>query len=222
MVRDNQDLLFASLLGTNVAKNATAYRLVEDEAMKKVGFAIPFLPFGREPNVPEARMDTMADLWKADPPLNQDEQFFPMTFEIDGKRFLLPYEPFISISGKNTIIKRNVAKQQTEKGRVLGGSIKERWNQGDYDITIIGVLYGALITGSAADCFPRADFEKLRDYMTAAKRVTVYCEPLQLLGINHIVIEDFSFPFSKGGNVQAYEIKAVSDFDYKLLLDIND
>ena len=128
----------------------------------------------------------------------------------------------INISGKNTIVRRNVAKAKTKGGLELGGSIKERWNQGDYDITITGVLIGSLLTGNVEDCFPREDFEKLRDFMTAPKSLKVYCEPLQLLGINQIVIEDFSFPFTKGENVQAYEIKCYSDFDYKLLLDIED
>ena len=50
----------------------------------------------------------------------------------------------------------------------------------------------------------------------------VYCEPLQLLGINRIVIEEMSFPFTKGENVQAYEISALSDFDFNLLLEEKD
>ena len=58
--------------------------------------------------------------------------------------------------------------------------------------------------------------------MTAPRALKVYSPPLELLGINRIVIESFSFPFSKGEDVQAYEIKAFSDFDHKLLLDIND
>lgn len=217
------DILFASLVGSKVAGNTKAFRAVENEFIKHVAPIRRFLPFGDVPGVKEAGGKVSENLWKADAPISENEQFFPFSFlGEDGERYLLPYEPYVSISGKNTIIRRNVAKAQTESGRVLGGSIKERWNQGDYEITITGVLYGSLLTGDVSDCFPRDDFEKLRDFMTAPKSLNVYCEPLQLLGINQIVIEDFSFPFSKGENVQAYEIKAYSDFDYKLLLDIND
>jgi hypothetical protein len=124
----------------------------------------------------------------------------------------------ISITVNNIIIKRNVAKAHYD----LQGTIKERWSRGDYEITITGVLIGSLLTGSVAECFPRKDFEILRDIITKPKSWKIECSPLELLGINQIVIEDFSFPFTKGENVQAYEIKAYSDFNYKLLLDIND
>ena len=62
--------------------------------------------------------------------------------------------------------------------------------------------------------------QKLKEVLTHAKQVKVNCAPLELLGINDIVIDDFSFPFTKGENVQAYEIKACSDFSYNLLMKI--
>lgn len=225
MAFGNREILFASLVGSRVMEQVPRFSAVQNELMKHVLPVRPFLPFGDVdgPNVAKVQGDVNARVWEADPRLGEDEQFFPFIFEGEnGERFMLPYEPFVSISGKNNIVRRNVAKMQTQNGRVLGGSIKERWSQGDYEITITGALYGSIMTGSVEDCFPRADFEKLRDYMTVPKSLKVYCEPLQLLGINQLVIEDFSFPFSKGENVQAYEIKAYSDFPYKLLLDIND
>ena len=135
---------------------------------------------------------------------------------------MLPYEPMLNITGKNSIVRRKVAKVKNDKGVSLSGTIKERWTRDDYEITITGALIGSLLTGDIEECYPKNDFQKLKDYMIEAKRISVRCEPLQLLDIGHIVVEDFSFPFTKGENVQAYEIKAYSDFDYKLLLDIND
>ncbi len=55
----------------------------------------------------------------------------------DKEWFLLPLEPLVSISGKNTIIRRKVAKSK------LNGTIKERWSQDDYEVTIQGVVSGS-------------------------------------------------------------------------------
>jgi hypothetical protein len=79
---------------------------------------------------------------------------------------------------------------------------------------------GSILTGDVSECFPREDFEKLRDLLTYPKELYVKCEPLQLLGINRIVIEDMSLPFTKGENVQAYEIKGYSDSSYNLLIEL--
>ena len=219
---NNTDILFASLVGSKLS--IPRFSAVQNELMKHVLPPIPFLPIKYEDTI-EAISSDKGELWKSDAPTPKAQQFFPFSFvSEDGQSYTLPYEPMISISGKNTIIRRNVAKAKSTNanGISLGGSIKERWNQADYEITITGVLIGSLLTGSVKECYPISDFEKLRNFMTAPKSLKVRCEPLQLLGINQIVIEDFSFPFTKGENVQAYEIKAYSDFDYKLLLDIND
>ncbi|WP_417289609.1 DUF6046 domain-containing protein [Corallibacter sp.] len=220
MTFDRTDILFSSLVGV---KKTERFSVVQNELSKHVLPPIPFLGYKRNTIIGSVSNTIDADVWKANAPLSANDQFFPFYFVgDDGVKYLLPYEPMINISGKNTIVRRNVAKAKTKGGRELGGSIKERWNQGDYEITITGVLIGSILTGNVEDCFPREDFEKLRDFMTAPKSLRVYCEPLQLLGINQVVIEDFDFPFTKGENVQAYEIKCYSDFDYKLLLDIDD
>lgn len=223
MIKDNTGILFASLVGSRVASSIPRFQSVQNELMKHVLPPIPFLPFKNESQIIKDSGTYNAALWQADKPLPVESQFFPLFFVgPNGEKFLFPYEPMINISGKNTIVRRNVAKAKTKTGSIVGGSIKERWNQADYDITITGALFGETLVGNDNQCFPRADFEKLRDFMIDARRIQVFCEPLYLLGINYIVIEDFSFPFTKGENVQAYEIKAYSDFDYKLLLSLED
>lgn len=218
MVSNKTGIIFSSLVGSVTTESLPRFEAVQDELIKHVLPTIPFLPLKKSKPISQKKKDFTAELWKADKPIAEDRQFFPFSFVgEDGERYLLPYEPMISISGKNTIVRRNVA-----KANGLIGSIKERWNQADYEITITGVLIGSVLTGNVEECYPRQDFERLRDYMTTPKSLTVYCEPLQLLGINQIVIEDFNFPFTKGENVQAYDIRAYSDFAYNLLLDIND
>jgi hypothetical protein len=216
MSLNNTDILFASLVGSKIS--IPRFNAVQNELMKHVLPPIPFLPLKNQEEIATVNSQAEGNIWMADMPLSEEAQFFPFSFVGDnGVKYLLPYEPMISINGKNTIVRRNVA-----KAKGLVGSIKERWNQADWEITITGVLIGSILTGSVSDCYPRADFEKLKAFMTKAKSLEVFCEPLHLAGIDNIVIEDFSFPFTKGENVQAYEIKAYSDSNYNLLIDIND
>lgn len=220
---DNLNIIQTAVLGSGQSDSFKRFKVVQNELQKKVLPPIPFVGFRNKTELQTVDNDFTVDNWKATAPLPASDQFFPFYFiGDDGERYLLPYEPFISITGKNVLVRRNVAKAKTKEGVTVGGSIKERWTQGDYEITITGVLIGSILTGSVEDCYPREDFERLRDFMIASTSLKVMCEPLQLLGINQLVIEDFSFPFTKGENVQSYEIKAYSDFDYKLLLEIDD
>jgi hypothetical protein len=202
---DNKDILFTSLVGTKVAESIPRFSTIQNELAKHVLPPIPFLP-----------LQKTSDWQKTQ---QKEQQFFPLSFSLtkDGTKYLLPYEAMISINGKNQVIKRSVA-----KGDKIPGKIKERWSQDDYEITITGVLIGDYETGTFKDCYPLRDFEKLRDFLTASQSIYVLCEPLNLLNINKIVIEEFNFPFTKGENVQAYEIKAVSDFDYALVLELKE
>ena len=221
----NQDILFASLVGSKVVKMIPRLEAVQNELMKHVLPPIPFLPFRNDQGVIEVSAEEYLNLWESDKPLSDEQQFFPLSMSIDegATWFRLPYEPLISITGKNVIAKRRVAKSENNvttdlKAGEFFGTVKERWSQDDYEITITGVLMGSLLRGIMEDCFPRADFEKLKKILTHSKHIKVACPPLELLGINSIVIDDFSFPFTKGENVQAYEIKCCSDCSYNLLL----
>jgi hypothetical protein len=222
---NDTDILFASLVGSKVIEQIPRFTAVQNELMKHVLPPFNILPVQTDQiNVDAVKGEARTDLWQADAPTAEADQFFPLSLSIDGRItwFLLPYEPLITINGKNEIIRRKVAKSASNDGVIKRGSIKERWNQDDYEITITGVLIGSVMTGNMGDCFPLKQFQDLRDFLTAPKSIDVKCAPLHELGIDKIVIEDFSFPFTKGENVQAYEIKAYSDYDYKLLLDIND
>lgn len=219
----NQDILIASLFGSKIIQMVPALDVINNELSKHVLPPIPFLPFRNKEGIESVKGQTAMDgLWAVDKPLSDEQQFFPLSMSIDeGKSwFRLPYEPIISISGKNVIAKRRVAKWNSEATKNLTGTIKERWSQDDYEITITGVLMGSLLKGTVEDCFPRADFEKLKKILAHSKHIKVTCPPFELLGINSIVIDDFSFPFTKGENVQAYEIKCCSDFSYNLLIEI--
>lgn len=219
MAFTNENILLASLMGSKVVEQIPRFAAVQNEIVKHVLPPIRFLPIlNQESNVgyPQYTVENNEDLlWKNDNSVSEENQFFPFSFRSskDENWWLLPWEPMINIQGSNIIVKRNIAKA----GKNLIGSIKERWSTNDYEITITGAFFGDKMLGKSSQTYPRKEMEKLRDYLLTAEAIEVLCEPLQILNINKIAIESVNFPFTKGENIQAYEIKAVSDFPYDLI-----
>lgn len=131
---------------------------------------------------------------------------FPLSFAVEGGPWwLLPYEPQVTIQGTNVLVKKQVSKG------IVRGTIKERWSQGDYRISISGILIGD------RGRYPSEDVKTLRSYCEAGK-VLVKSPQMELFSITQMVVEDWSIPFTSGQANQAYTINAVSDDIYKLLL----
>lgn len=216
MALTEKDLIFASLMGSNAIGTYQRTQLVQDELSKHVLPRIPFLPFVNESVIAHETLNTAFLINQTDLPIPEDQQFFPLSFSLteNGQKWLFPYEPMITISSGNTVIKRNVAKQ----GDKLIGTIKERWNRKDFDITITGVLMGSMVTGKVEDCFPREQMRRLFEFLKYNKEFYIYCAPLETLDIIKVVVEDYTFPFTKGENVQAYDLKITSDDFYNLLV----
>jgi len=141
--------------------------------------------------------------------------FDPMRFkwedEPDDAWWQLPFDPVVSVTGKNTLIRRNVLKVNNDNEN-RRGSVKELWSQDDYEVNIAGVLIGNNI-------FPEDELRKLRQYLEARKVLMVYSELLCVFGIERIAIEDYSLPFTKGIENQMYTIKGYSDNLFDLLVE---
>lgn len=144
----------------------------------------------------------------------EEAQIMPLGIKTadESDFWILPVEPLIDIAGKNNIIRRNVAKTTDSTGR---GTIKERWAQDDYRITIIGYLRNFVNDND----YPRADVEKLRYYCEARQALSVKCPLFEIYNINQIVIEDHEIPHTSGENLQAYTITAYSDNLFELLIE---
>jgi hypothetical protein len=216
MALTDKDIIFASLMGSNAVGTIERTNLVQNELSKRVLPRIPFLPFQNESIIAQENLNPSWLINQTDLPIPEEQQFFPLSFSLteNGQRWLFPYEPMITISSGNTIIKRNVAKQ----GDTLIGTIKERWNRKDFDLTVTGILMGSLTTGKFEECFPREQMQRLFEFLKYNKEFYIYCAPLEILGIIKVVVEDYSFPFTKGENVQAYDLKLTSDDFYNLLV----
>lgn len=133
----------------------------------------------------------------------------PMTlFAMNSQdRFLLPFEPLVSVSGKNVIARRKVAKAKE------CGTIKERWSRDDYEVTIQGVL-----TSEDRRKYPSGYMRKLLDLFQQRQAVEVEQAVLAVFGIRFLAIESVNFPHTKGVENQNYEIKAYSDTPINLLV----
>ena len=135
-----------------------------------------------------------------------------LTFKAPGylQPFKFPIDPFISLSFKNSITRRQVSKGSTR------GTIKERWTQDDVEITITGIFISDTI-GTPIEV------DHLYEYYDLHKAIQVQCSILNnpSIGINYIVIESIDLPFTKGMNNQAFQIKAYSDDVFHLLKQTN-
>jgi len=176
------------------------------------GFALP--PFWR--NNPQV-IRTHEDLSK----MSNDSSFsgvpfvLPVSFkfsdEDESRYWTFPIEPIVSIVGKNLITRRNVVKK--DEASNLRGSIKERWSQDDYEITIAGVFI------SSDGEYPESEVRRLRTFCEAKKTIDVKCPLFTIFNITKVVISSFEFPFTKGQENQMFTIKAYSDDAHNLLIE---
>lgn len=213
------DLYFAGLMGSKAVGLIQRAGIVQNELTKRVLPPIPFLPLKNENNVsPIDGGSSFASLsnWQQNEGISESQQFFPLSFSFTegGQKWLFPYEPMINVSSGNNTVKRNVAKQ----GKNMIGSIKERWNRKDFDISVTGVLMGTELKGTVEACYPKKQLGELFKFLIHSKEIFVYSPLLEGFGITKVVVEDYSFPFTKGENVQAYELKLTSDDSYNLLI----
>jgi hypothetical protein len=131
---------------------------------------------------------------------------YPLTLMCDSlPDFKFPIDPIISLSFRNIITRRTVAKSNKR------GTVKERWTEDDVEISI----YGAFSSQDGA--YPR-EVEALRKYFEYRGQIDVRCSLINQHDIFSIVIESFDLPHTKGLENQAFIIKAFSDDVYNLLI----
>lgn len=131
---------------------------------------------------------------------------YPLTLRASGiDPFTFPIDPLVSVSMKNIITRRQVAKGEKR------GTVKERWTEDDADITITGIMIG--LDGE----YPEDDVAKLQAFFKQRRSIDVECTPLNDRGIHQIAVESLDLPHTKGSANQAFSIKAYSDDADELL-----
>lgn len=134
--------------------------------------------------------------------------------ETEAQWWQFPLEPIIRLGGGNVLAKRSVAKAPISNGIRRRGTIKERWTEDDFSITIEGVFINPELNLS----FPESDIKKLYELASARESLSAKCALFEVFGISSIVVESFDFPFTKSKENQTYSIKALSDDDWELLI----
>jgi len=131
----------------------------------------------------------------------------PVTFKADGlEPFTFPYEPLISMSFRNVITRRSVAKGEKR------GTIKEHWSEDDVEISISGIFISS--TGE----YPE-EVDRLRAFFEKRTAIIIECPLVNNRNIHFIAIEGFDLPPTKGMENQAFSIKAYSDDVFNLLIE---
>jgi len=121
--------------------------------------------------------------------------------------FTFPLEPIVSVSSKNVIVRRNVAKAKDY------GTIKERWSQDDFEVTIEGIL-----TNTEEKEYPESLVNQLLILFREKQEIEVDQNMLLTLGIKFLAIQAIDFPHTQGVNNQRFIIKAYSDTQAELLI----
>lgn len=132
--------------------------------------------------------------------------------EPDTAFWTLPFDPVMSVSGGNNIVRTGVLKQDNANNE-RRGTIKEVWSQDDYTIQIAG-----LFMGNDQDDIPMDDLGKLRNLCEAREVIEVECDLLEIFNIRYIAIEKFEFAHTAGRQNQQFSITAYSDDDFSLLV----
>lgn len=115
----------------------------------------------------------------------------------------------------NTVLVEFSLQKNIVKTAVQGrsGTVKEYISNGDWAITISGLLV------SEEKTYPQEEVNRLTNYATGTQALTVTNDLFSQLGINNLVIEEYSLPTAEGFiNVQPFELSCVSDDPFELKL----
>lgn len=120
-------------------------------------------------------------------------------------------DPLVEISRDKLIVTTDV------QGR--DGSVKEYISQGDYAVTIKGILASDPTDGRYARRYPEAQVLALKKVVEVPEALPVAGRLFRLLGIQNLVIKSVSWPALPGfTNLQAYELRCLSDDPIELLV----
>jgi len=111
----------------------------------------------------------------------------------------------VSISRSKNIVVTEV------QGR--DSTVKEFINNGDYDISVSGIICKNGIG------YPKESVKEFTKFMVAKSSIKVVHEVLNMLGIYELVIMDYDLPNSPLINVQRYSFNAISETPIELRIE---
>lgn len=134
-------------------------------------------------------------------------EFLPMP----GFPGIVLNDPLVEVSRDKLIVTTDV------QGR--DGSIKEYISNGDYAVTIKGILASDPMDGRVSRRYPEAQVLALKKVVEVPEALPVAGRLFRLLGIQNLVIKGVSWPSLPGfTNLQAFELRCLSDDPIELLV----
>lgn len=132
-------------------------------------------------------------------------QFDPVSYEDGNGNTVSLNGLYIPCAICEFTMTKNIVKT-TIASKKFRGTVKEFVGEGDWQVSIKGMLVGE---GMA---YPEDDFKKLKQYLSCPKEFGVTHDICTMLGIYYIVIETPSITNKQGfENMQPFSISAVSD-----------
>lgn len=196
-------------MNNHVVKNDDVSLVLNELGLHALGYALPIgVPYNYVPTVANGERAQMEGSKVSG--LNEMKAQAPLTLRREnGEAYVFALDPMISVSWRNVITRRYVA-----KGGVKG-TVKESWSQDDYEITISGVLIGS-------------DGEELNEMVRALREVCESGETLKAendwlldgFGVTQLVVESCQMPHTKGVANQTYTIKCYSDDSMNVLEEV--
>lgn len=132
--------------------------------------------------------------------------YMPLVLEsVDGIEDYLFDSAFVEISRQKNIVITNVQGRDT--------SVKEFINNGDFTISVSGIIAQKTIG------YPKDLVSQFNEFMSFKGSIPVVHEVLNMLGVNEIVITDYSLPADNLANAQQYSFNAISEVPALLRLE---
>ncbi|RZK31037.1 MAG: hypothetical protein EOO63_05170 [Hymenobacter sp.] len=120
-------------------------------------------------------------------------------------------DPIVEIARHKNIVSTDI------QGR--NGTVKEYISDGDYAVTIKGILASDPTKGAVARRYPEQEVKALRDIIDLRESIPVTGRLFKLFGIHNLVIHDHAWPALPGfTNLQAFELRCLSDEPIELIL----
>lgn len=120
-------------------------------------------------------------------------------------------DPIVEVSRDKIILTTEV------QGR--DGTVKEYISQGDYAVTIKGILASNPLDGRVSRRYPEAEVLALKKVVEVPEALPVAGRLFRILGIRNLVIKGVSWPALPGfTNLQAFELRCLSDDPIELLV----
>ena len=95
------------------------------------------------------------------------------------------------------------------------GTVKEYISDGDYNISVQGVVSGRSFNGFKIDdgnVYPETDVNSIIQIVKAPAQIRITSDFLDLFGISEVVVTDYDFPQTRGlRDNQAFTISLLSD-----------